>query len=110
MASNLEYVQYVCDQMRDAGEIRYKKMFGEYTIYCNSKVLGLICGNQVFVKPTIAGEALMPNATKVPPYQGAKPHLVLEDLDDKDFVVRFVVATCEELPLPKPKKKKQSVD
>ena len=55
MASDLDYVQYVCDQMREAGEITYKKMFGEYTIYCNSKVLGLICDNQVFIKPTTAG-------------------------------------------------------
>ena len=106
MASSLEYVQYVCDQMRDAGEITYKKMFGEYTIYCNSKVLGLICDNQVFIKPTTAGETWIPNATKELPYDGAKPHIVLEDLDNRDLITRFVIATCEELPMPKPKKRK----
>ena len=107
MASNLDYVQYVCDQMRDAGEITYKKMFGEYTIYCNSKVLGLICDNQVFIKPTTAGETLIPNATKESPYDGAKPYIVLEDLDNRDFITRFVIATYEKLPIPKPKKKKR---
>jgi TfoX/Sxy family transcriptional regulator of competence genes len=106
MASNLDYVQYVCDQMRDAGEITFKKMFGEYTIYCNSKVLGLICDNQVFIKPTPAGETLIPNSTKESPYDGAKPHIALEDLDNGDFITRFVIASCEELPMPKPKKKK----
>lgn len=106
MASNLDYVQYVCDQMHDAGEITYKKMFGEYTLYCNSKVLGLICDNQVFIKPTAAGETLIPNATMESPYDGAKPHIVLEDLDNRDFITRFVIATCAELPMPKPKKKK----
>lgn len=105
MASNLDYVQYVCDQMCDAGRITYKRMFGEYTIYCNSKVLGLICDNQVFIKPTTAGENLIPNVTKESPYDGAKPYIVLEDLDNRDFITRFVIATCEELPMPKPKRK-----
>ncbi|MFZ2539622.1 MAG: TfoX/Sxy family protein [Oscillospiraceae bacterium] len=106
MASSLDYVQYVCDQMSGAGDVTYKKMFGEYTIYCNSKVLGLICDNQVFIKPTTAGETLIPNATKDSPYDGAKLHIVLEDLDDRDFITGFVIATCEELPFPKPRKNK----
>ena len=105
MASNLEYVQYVCDQMRDAGEITYRKMFGEYAIYCNSKVIGLICDDQAYIKPTSAGEVLIPNATKEPPYSGAKPYIVLEDLDNRDLVTRLVIATYEELPMPKSKKK-----
>lgn len=92
--------------MRDAGEITYKKMFGEYTIYCNSKVLGLICDNRVFIKPTAVGEILIPNATKESPYDGARPHIVLDDLDNRDFITSFVIATCEELPMPKSKKNK----
>ncbi|MEG2950922.1 MAG: TfoX/Sxy family protein, partial [Clostridia bacterium] len=56
MASTEEYVQYVCEQMSGAGTITYKKMFGEYTIYCDQKVLGLICDNQVFIKPTAAAD------------------------------------------------------
>ncbi|MEG1196495.1 MAG: TfoX/Sxy family protein [Clostridia bacterium] len=106
MASTEEYVQYVCEQMSGAGTITYKKMFGEYTIYCDKKVLGLICDNQVFIKPTAAADAMMPTAARMPPYEGAKPHIVLDDLDDTAFLTAFIFATCRELPLPKPKKKK----
>ena len=107
MASSLEYVEYVCDQMRDAGSITYKKMFGEYTVYCDAKVVGLVCDNQLFIKPTKAGEALEPDAIKEPPYKGAKPHLVLGDLDNRERISELIRVTCDELPLPKPKKQKQ---
>lgn len=106
MASSQDYVEYVCDQMSLAGNMTYKKMFGEYSIYCNGKVLGLVCDNVVFIKPTSAADDLIPNATRLPPYNGAKPHIVLEELDDRDFLTIFVMATYELLPLPKPKKKK----
>ncbi|WP_027399139.1 TfoX/Sxy family protein [Anaerovorax odorimutans] len=105
MSSNLDYVKYICEQMSDAGNITYKKMFGDYTIYCDSKVLGLICDNQVFIKPTEKGQALIPDAIKESPYKGAKPYILLEDFDDKDFITKFIIATCIELPFPKPRKK-----
>lgn len=82
-------------------------MFGEYAIYCHGKVLGLICDNQVFIKHTPAGDKLLPNAQRLSPYNGAKPYIVLEDLDNKEFLAGFISSTCEELPLPKPKKKKE---
>ena len=56
MASTVEFVEYVCDQISGAGSITYKKMFGEYGIYCNEKIIGLICDNQFFVKKTKIGE------------------------------------------------------
>ncbi|WP_312645134.1 TfoX/Sxy family protein [Hydrogenoanaerobacterium sp.] len=93
--------------MRGAGTIFYKKMFGEYMIYCEGKALGLICDNQVFIKPTSAGDKQLQDAQRLPPHNGAKPHIVLEDLDNKEFLVWFISSTCEELPLPKPKKKKE---
>lgn len=107
MASKLEYVEFVCGQLSGAGKVTYKKMFGDYCIYCNTKVLGLICDDIVYIKTTKAGEMLLEDAPKQPPYDGAKPHIVLEELDDRDFLAKFVEATCEELPLPKPKKKKK---
>jgi len=107
MATSKDYVEYVCDQMSDAGTISYKKMFGEYAIYCDGKVLGLVCDNQVFIKPTSAGDKLLPKALRLPPYNGAKPYILLDDLDNKEFLAGFVSSTCEELPLPKPKKKKE---
>lgn len=106
MASNLDFVEYVCDQIGGAGSIAYKKMFGEYGIYCDGKVIGVICDNQFFVKTTEAGVALCPGCEQTAPYTGAKPHLVISDVDDRDQMARFIRATCDELPTPKPKKKK----
>lgn len=107
MASSIDYVLYVCEQLSIAGNISYRKMFGEYAIYCDGKVLGLICDNQVYIKPTSAADELLPHAERLPPYNGAKPHIVLEDLDDREFLATFILATCAELPMPKPKKKKE---
>lgn len=106
LASNLDFVEYVCDQISGAGSIAYKKMFGDYCIYCDGKVIGLICGNQFFVKKTGAGAALFPDCEEEAPYAGAKLHLVIDSVDDRDLMARFIRATCGELPAPKPKKKR----
>ncbi len=108
MASNLEYVAYVCDQISGAGAITYKKMFGEYGIYCDGKIIGLICDNQFFVKKTASGALLIPNCEEAAPYTGAKPHMLIGDLDDRDLMTELIAATCRELPMPKPKKKKNA--
>ena len=107
MASTLEFAEYVCDQISGAGSITYKKMFGEYGIYCNEKIIGLICDNQFFVKKTIIGETLLTSAIDAPPYPNAKPHFVIDFLEDRDFLSNFIEKTCEELPMPKPKKAKK---
>ena len=107
MASDLDFVQYVCEQMRDAGPISYRKMFGEYAIYCNDKVVALVCDNQCFVKPTESARALLASPTEAPPYPGAKPHFVIDDmLDDREWMTNFVRTTEAALPPPKPKKPK----
>lgn len=106
MASSLDFVQYVCEQIGGAGEITCKKMFGEYGVYCNGKIIGVICDNQFFVKKTEAGAALLPACEEAPPYAGAKPHLLIENVDNRELMARFVRATFQELPAPKPKKKK----
>ncbi|MEG0489878.1 MAG: TfoX/Sxy family protein [Clostridia bacterium] len=107
MASSVDYVLYVCEQMSLAGEITYKKMFGEYAIYCDGKCFALICDNQLFINPTKAGLALLPQAAMGIPYDGAKPRILIEDVEDRDFLCRLVEETCAELPMPKPKKKKE---
>ena len=107
MASSHDFAIYVCDQMSLAGNITYKKMFGEYGIYCAGKLFGSICDNQVFMKPTSATDRLLPTAQRLPPYNGAKPHILLEELDDKEFLAELITASCVELPMPKPKKKKE---
>ncbi|GFI37624.1 hypothetical protein IMSAGC015_01811 [Lachnospiraceae bacterium] len=106
MASNLDFVEYVCEQISGAGEITYKKMFGEYGIYCNSKIIGVICDNQFFVKKTEAGAKIYSEYEEASPYTGAKPHYVIDNVDDYDLMTRFISASYEELPAPKPKKKK----
>jgi len=108
MASNLEYVEYVCDQISDAGRITYRKMFGEYGIYCDEKLIGLICENQFFVKKTNAGVSLIPDCEEAAPYPGAKPCLLIESVDNRVLMKDLISATYRELPAPKPKKKKGS--
>jgi len=97
MASSLDFVEYVCEQIGGAGKITYKKMFGEYSIYCNKKVIGVICDNQFFVKKTEAGAALYPDCEEAAPYKGAKAYFVIDNVDDRNLMERFISATYEEL-------------
>ena len=105
MASTVDFVEYVCDQISGAGNISYKKMFGDYGIYCNEKIIGLICDNQFFVKKTKIGETLLTSAEEAPPYANAKPHFVIDFLEDREFLSNFIEKTFEELPMPKKAKK-----
>ena len=107
MASNADFVQYIADQCSGAGEIVTKKMFGEYGIYCNGKILGLICDDKFYLKPTKAGQQLLKEVTLCPPYDGAKDYFLINDIDDHSFLSELVKATCQELPEPKPKKTKK---
>jgi DNA transformation protein and related proteins len=88
--------------MADAGPISARKMFGEYAIYCGEKVVALVCDNQLFVKPTAAGKALLGDPALGPPYPGAKPHFLLDDgLDDRELLAQLIAVTVRELPEPK---------
>ena len=110
MASDQEFVEYVCDQISSAGLISSRKMFGEYTIYCNGKVIALICDNQFFLKPTDIGRSFFESIVEAPPYPGAKPYFLVGDqLDDREWLTNLVRATEGELPAPKPKKRKPVV-
>lgn len=104
MASSPEFVEYAADQASGAGRITWRKMFGEYGMYCDGKIFALICDNQFFVKITEAGKRLAPDLKLAPPYEGAKPYFLVEDLDDREFLTEFIIKTCAELPPPKPKK------
>ena len=106
MASDLDFVEFVVDQMENAGAIAYRKMFGEYALYCEGKVVALVCDNQLFVKPTKAGRSFIGNVVEAPPYPGAKPSFLIEEqLEDKDWISSLVRLTEKELSKPKPKKK-----
>lgn len=108
MASREEFVQYTVEQLSDAGAITYRKMFGEYGVYCDGKIFALICDDQLFIKITEAGKRLAPHLKTMSPYEGAKPYFLVEEIDDRKFLTEFVTETCKELPMPKPKKKKKS--
>ncbi len=105
MASEQNFMNYVVDQIGAAGQVSWRKMFGEYAVYCNERVVALVCDNQFFLKPTAGTRALLGQVTEAPPYPGAKPYWLLADqLDDRELMVRLVRMTASELPLPKPKK------
>jgi DNA transformation protein and related proteins len=107
MASDVGFVEYVCDQLRDAGRIRSRKMFGEFAIYCDGKVVALVCDDQLFVKPTHAGRAFIGVPVESPPYPGAKPHFLVEDhIDDREWLAGLIEVTARELPAPTPKRPK----
>ena len=104
MATDRKFAIFVCDQMSAAGEIASRAMFGEYSVYCNTKVVALLCDNQLFVKPTAAGRLFIGEPVEKSPFPGAKPHFLIDDgLDDPVWLSKLIAATARELPLPKPK-------
>jgi TfoX/Sxy family transcriptional regulator of competence genes len=109
MASDQSYVDYVCEQISAAGAISQRKMFGEYAVYCDEKVVALVCDNQLFVKLTDAGRKLLDHITEGLPYPGAKPWIVADEyLDDTELITRLIRHTAAILPKPaakKPRKK-----
>jgi TfoX/Sxy family transcriptional regulator of competence genes len=98
MASDASFVDYVCDQMRDAGTISSRKMFGEFAVYCDGKVVALICDDRLYVKPTPGGRAFLGDPVEAPPYSGAKPYFVVTDrVDDRGWLGALVAVTALEL-------------
>ena len=84
-------------------------MFGEYAIYCEGKVVALVCDNQLFVKPTSGGRSFAGRGAEAPPYPGAQAHLLIGDeLDDREWISRLIRISQKELPVPKPRKPKRS--
>ncbi|WP_373553369.1 TfoX/Sxy family protein [Haliscomenobacter sp.] len=107
MASDQTFVDFIVDQIENAGEITAKKMFGEYALYSGEKLFGLICDNKLFIKPTQVGRAFIGDVVEAPPYPGAKPSFLIEEkVEDRTWLSELVRISVAELPLPKPKKKK----
>lgn len=107
MASSPDLVQYIADQCSGAGEIVSRKMFGDYGIYCDGKIFGLVCDDNLFIKPTEAGRKMLRSIELRPPYDSAKPYYYIADIDDAEYLSDLVRATCTDLPAPKPKRKKK---
>ncbi len=107
MASDQNFVNFVVEQIKNAGEITAKKMFGEYGIYADGKLFGLICDNKLFIKPTIAGRAFIGNVVEASPYEGAKVSFLIEDkIEDSEWISELVRISLNELPAPNVKRKK----
>jgi len=107
MASNLEFVEFIVDQIENAGVITYKKMFGEYAIYSDGKIFALVCDNQLFIKPTEGGRSFIGDVVEAPPYPGAKLSFLIGDkIDDREWISDLIRITVNELPEPKSKKMK----
>ena len=105
MATDKEFADYVRDQMSRAGDVSSRKMFGEYAIYLDGKVVALVCDNQCFVKRTDEGRAFLGHVTEGPPFPGANPYfLIADELDDRERLAELVRITARALPAPKPKK------
>ena len=110
MASNSDFVQYIIDQCSGAGEIAVKKMMGDYCIYCNGVLFGLICDNNLYIKMTDAGEAVLEEIDLRPPYPSARDHFYISNVDDRDYLEDFIRATLPELMSGKSKAKRSAVN
>jgi TfoX/Sxy family transcriptional regulator of competence genes len=109
MASSPDFVEYVREQLAGVGAIRYRKMFGDYTVYVNDKPILLVCDNMVFVKQQDCVREDMEEAPSGVPYPGAKSHYIL-DIDDAALAARVVRRLAAATPLPKPRKKATGKD
>lgn len=108
MASDQEFVNFVVDQISGIGSIYARKMFGEYGVFCDGKIFGLICDNKLFIKPTESGRKFIGQVKEAPAYPGAKMSFLIEDqLEDREWLTELVKITVKELPEPKKKKKKK---
>ena len=101
MASSKEYLDFILEQLSDLNEVSYRGMMGEYIIYYRGKVVGGIYDDRFLVKPTKSAVAMMPDANRELPYEGAKEMLLVDDVDNKKFLTELLEAMYEELPAAK---------
>lgn len=109
MGSKQSTVDFIIDQISSVGAISAKKMFGEYGVYCGEKIVGLVCDDQFFIKPTPEGKDFLGECDEAPPYPGAKPYFVIpaEKWDDQEWLSCLVAITVAQLPIPKKKAAKR---
>ncbi len=105
MSSSNEYLEYILEQLSDLDEISYRAMMGEYIIYYCGKIIGGIYDDRFLIKPVKSAMAMMPEANMEFPYEGAKEMLLVDDVDDREFLKELLEAMYEELPAPRKKRK-----
>lgn len=106
MATSKDFLNFVLDQLSDLDGITYRQMMGEYIIYYGGKIAAYLCDNRMLIKPVKSAFAMMQGAPLEAPYDGAKEMILAENIDDKEFMTALFRAIYDELPEPKPKKKK----
>ena len=109
MASSREYLEFILGQLSGLEEITHRAMMGEYILYYRGKVIGGIYDDRLLVKPDPAVVSRMPEALRELPYEGARPMLLVGNVDDREFLTELIGAMYEELPAPKPKKRRQAL-
>ena len=105
MASSKKYLDFILEQLSDLNEVSYRAMMGEYIIYYRGKVVGGIYDDRFLVKSTKSAVAMMPDANRELPYEGAKEMLLVDDVDNKKFLTELLEAMYEELPAAKKRKR-----
>ena len=106
MASSKEYLDFILEQVSELDNVSYKAMMGEFIIYYKGKIIGGIYDDRLLVKPMQSAINYMPNAVYELPYDGAKEMLLVDEVDNKEFLIDLFDAMYDDLPAPKPKKKK----
>lgn len=104
MSSSKEYLEFVLEQLSLLDDITYKAMMGEYIIYYRGKIAGGIYDDRFLVKPTKSAVAMMPEAGMEIPYEGAKEMLLVDEIDNREFLRDLFDVMFDELPAPKKKK------
>ena len=108
MASSKEYLDFILEQLSELEDIFWRAMMGEYIIYCRGKVVGGIYDDRFLVKPTKSAIAMMPDADRELPYEGAKEMLLVGNVENREFLLELIGAIADDLPAPKTKGKKTS--
>lgn len=109
MATDADYIEYVHEQAGLGARLTHKRMFGEYALYLDGKVVAFACDNSLFLKPTEAAKAMLPSLMLGKPYPEAKDHVVLDEyLDDTELLRRVILTTADALPAPKAKPAKRA--
>ncbi len=106
MASDKEYLDFVLDQLSDLDGISHRAMMGEYILYFRDKIIGGIYDNRLLVKPTASAREMMPEAVSEAPYDGAKEMLLVDRIDDREFLTKLILAMYDELPAQRKKSAK----
>lgn len=107
MTTDTRFLHYVIEQLGLGSRLVHKRLFGEYALYVDGKVVAFACDNRLYLKPTPAAQQLAPGLPEQPPYPGAKGHPVADELlDDSERLRALLLATADCLPAPKPKPKK----